>query len=241
MSETPLDQFKLTKLVNFEVSGYDISFTNSALFMASGILLVSVFLILALRQRKLVPGRMQSSAEILHDFILKTLNDNTFGKGEQYFPLIFSVFIFILTLNLLGGMPFGFAVTSHFSITFALAMIVFLAITTIAFIRHGFKFFSFFLPQDTPIFLAPLMIIIEIFTYLTRPVSLAIRLAANMTVGHILLFVIASFIVMMGYFGWVPIPFIMILSGFEFFVAVLQAYIFTILSCVYLNDAINLH
>ncbi|MCH9753446.1 MAG: F0F1 ATP synthase subunit A [Alphaproteobacteria bacterium] len=239
--ENPLDQFKIFSLIPIKLAGYDISFTNSSLFMVIALLLTSSFFILVLKTSKDVPGKLQSLAEILYNFILDTVNSNTMGKGEKYVPFIFTIFLFILTLNLFGVIPYGFTVTSHISVTFAAAMIVFISVTLIAFFRHGMKFFSFFLPQGTPIFLAPLMILIEFFTYMTRPISLSIRLAANMMVGHILMFVIATFIAIMGLWGFLPISFIVIFTGFELFVAILQAYIFTILSCVYLNDAINLH
>ena len=188
-----------------------------------------------------MPGALQSSAEIMHNFTLKILNENTAGKGEQYFPFIFSLFIFILTLNILGLIPHGYAVTSQIVVTFSLAIMVFITITIIAFIRHGWSFFSYFLPAGTPWFLAPLMIIIEFFTYCTRPISLSLRLAANMMSGHILIAVIAGFIVTMGIAGILPISFIVAFNAFELFVAILQAYIFTILTCVYLNDSIHLH
>ncbi|NDA91594.1 MAG: ATP synthase F0 subunit A, partial [Alphaproteobacteria bacterium] len=152
------------------------------------------------------------------------------------------LFMFIMVCNLFGMIPYGFTVTSHISITFALAMMVFLLVTLLGFILHGFHFFSLFLPAGTPWWLAPLMILIELFAYLARPVSLSLRLAANMVAGHVLLKVIAGFIVSMAFYLKIfPIPFISVLIGFEIFVAILQAYIFTILSCVYLNDAINLH
>jgi len=239
--ENPLDQFKLLPLVPIKFAGYDFSFTNSSLFMLMALLFTSSFFILILRKPKYAPGTLQSVAEILYNFISDTVNSNTMGKGEKYIPFIFSIFIFILTMNLFGVIPYAFTVTSHISVTFAAAMIVFISVTIIAFLKHGLKFFSFFLPHGTPIFLAPLMIIIEFFTYMTRPISLCIRLAANMMVGHILMFVIATFIAIMGLWGFLPISFIVIFTGFELFVAILQAYIFTILSCVYLNDAINLH
>ena len=239
--ENPLDQFKLVDLIPIHVAGYNLSFTNSSLFMVLALLLTSSFFILTLRSSKLVPGRCQAVAEILYNFILDTVNINTMGKGEKYLPFIFSIFAFILTLNIFGNIPYGFTVTSHISVTFAVAMLVFISVTIIAFIKHGLSFFSFFLPKGTPVFLAPLMIAIEFFTYMTRPISLSIRLAANMMVGHILVFVIATFIAAMGFWGFLPISFIVIFSGFELFVAILQAYLFTILTCVYLNDAINLH
>lgn len=239
--ENPLSQFELHDFIPLHFKGYDLSFNNSSMFMAIAILVTLGLSLPVIFKPKLVPGKMQSVSEMLYNFVLDTVNSNTMGKGEKYLPFIFSIFVFILTLNLFGAMPYGFAVTSHISVTFALAMIVFVSVTILAFIIHGFKFFSFFLPKGSPLFLAPLMILIEFFTYMTRPVSLCVRLAANMMVGHIVIFVIATFIAAMGIWGFLPMSFIVVLSGFELFVAVLQAYIFTILSCVYLNDAINLH
>jgi len=239
--ESPLDQFKLFNILPINVDGYDLSFTNSAMFMALSFVVISTFFVLSLKTSQLIPGKLQSAAEMLYNFVLDTVNINTMGKGEQYLPFVFSIFSFILTLNIFGLIPYGFTVTSHISVTFAAAMIVFVSVTVIAFIKHGLHFFSFFLPKGTPIFMAPLMILIEFFTYMTRPISLSIRLAANMMVGHILIFVIATFIAAMGIWAFLPMSFIVIFSGFELFVAILQAYLFTILTCVYLNDAINLH
>jgi F-type H+-transporting ATPase subunit a len=170
------------------------------------------------------------------------LDQSVGAKGRKFVPLIFTLFMFILTCNLFGMIPYGFTVTSHISITFALAMMVFLLVTLVGIYLHGFHFFSLFLPAGTPWWLAPLMVVIELFAYLARPVSLSLRLAANMVAGHVLLKVIAGFVVSMAiYLKILPIPFLVILIGFELFVAVLQAYIFTILSCVYLSDALNLH
>jgi F-type H+-transporting ATPase subunit a len=170
------------------------------------------------------------------------LDQNVGAKGKKFVPLIFTLFMFILTCNVFGMIPYGFTVTSHISITFALAMMVFLLVTLFGIYLHGFHFFSLFLPAGTPWWLAPLMVVIELFAYLARPVSLSLRLAANMVAGHVLLKVMAGFVVSMAiYLKILPIPFIVVLIGFELFVAALQAYIFTILSCVYLNDALNLH
>ena len=240
--ESPLTQFKVIDLVPIKLGSYNLSITNSVFFMLLSMTLISLFFISVLKRSSTnKPGKLQSAAEIIYDFTLNTLQSNTLGKGEKYFPLVFTIFTLILTLNIFGVIPNMFTVTSHLSVTFALAIIVFISITVTAFINHGLKFCSHFLPEGTPLFLAPLMILIELFAYLVRPVSLSIRLAANMTVGHILLFVISSFIIAMGIWGWVPVPLIIVLNLFEIFVAVLQAYIFTILSCVYINDAINLH
>jgi len=197
---------------------------------------------LAFRGKGLVPSRFQLSGELVYGMITGMLDQNVGAKGKKFVPLIFTLFMFILTCNVFGMIPYGFTVTSHISITFALAMMVFLLVTLFGIYLHGFHFFSLFLPAGTPWWLAPLMVVIELFAYLARPVSLSLRLAANMVAGHVLLKVMAGFVVSMAiYLKILPIPFIVVLIGFELFVAALQAYIFTILSCVYLNDALNLH
>lgn len=242
MLHSPLVQFNIKKLVELKLMGFDISFTNSAAYMLIAGILVSTYFYLAFYRSKLVPSRLQISAEILYNLITDMLNQNVGEKGYKFIPIIFTLFIFILFCNLLGMIPYGFTVTSHIIITFALAILVFLMVTIIGFMKHGLHFLTLFLPHGTPLWLAPLMIIIELFAYLAKPISLSLRLAANMMAGHILLKVIASFAVsLMIYLKFLPIPLMVILIGFEIFVAMLQAYIFTILACVYLNDAINLH
>ena len=161
--------------------------------------------------------------------------------AKKYIPFVFTLFMFILTCNLLGMLPFSFTVTSHIIVTFGMAIVVFVGVTIIGFMRHGFHYLSLFLPSGTPIAMAPLMIFTEFFAYMVRPVSLSVRLAANMTAGHIVMKVIASFVIMAPIIGVVPFALLTVLTGFELFVAVLQAYIFTILSCVYLTDAVKLH
>lgn len=243
MSEkhSPLDQFKVHPLIDIKLGTIDISFTNSSLFMVLAVVLITAFLALSMRRRMLVPGYLQSMAEACYQFVGNIVKDNVGHEGKKYFPFIFSIFMFVLVCNLLGMLPYSFTVTSHIIVTFALAALIFIGVTLIALIRHGLHFFSFFLPAGTPWWLAPLMIVIEVFAYLARPVSLSVRLAANMVAGHVLLKVIAGFVVAMGVWGIVPLPFIVMLTGFEIFIAILQAYIFTILACVYLNDAIHLH
>lgn len=242
MAHSPLDQFKIKEVFNIEIFGYDVSLTNSGVFMILAAFFVTTYFVLALGGKKLVPNRLQLSAEMFYTLITDMLNQNVGEKGKPFVPLIFTIFMFILACNLLGMVPYSFTVTSHIAVTFALAMLVFLLVTILGFVLHGFHFFSLFLPAGTPWWLAPLMILIEAFAYLARPVSLSLRLAANMVAGHVLLKVMAGFVVSMAiYLKFLPIPFIVVLIGFEIFVAILQAYIFTILSCVYLNDAINLH
>lgn len=242
MAHSPLDQFRVKEIVNLQIFGYDTSITNSSLFM----LLVGVFIVfyfmLAFRGKGLVPSRFQLSGELVYGMITGMLDQNVGAKGKKFVPLIFTLFMFILTCNVFGMIPYGFTVTSHISITFALAIMVFLLVTLFGIYLHRFHFFSLFLPAGTPCWLAPLMVVIELFAYLARPVSLSLRLAANMVAGHVLLKVMAGFVVSMAiYLKILPVPFIVVLIGFELFVAMLQAYIFTILSCVYLNDALNLH
>lgn len=242
MSHNPLEQFTIKELAKFSIYDYNLSFTNSSLFMLIALASVTLYFMAALYRKKLIPGKLQMSAELLYNLNADMAFKNIGPKGKQYVPLVFTLFLFILSCNLLGMVPYSFTVTSHISITFALAMFIFLLVTIIGFMRHGLHFLSLFLPSGTPLWLAPLMIVIELFAYLARPVSLSLRLAANMVAGHVLLKVIAGFIVSMSiYLKFIPIPFVVILIGFEIFVAILQAYIFAILTCVYLNDAINLH
>jgi F-type H+-transporting ATPase subunit a len=242
MTHSPLVQFNIKKLIEIKIFGFDVSFTNSSSYMLLASVLGLAYFYIALRRQQLIPSRLQISAEIIYNLVTDMLNQNVGSKGYKFIPLIFSIFIFILFCNLLGMVPYGFTVTSHIIVTFSLAITVFLVITTIGFVKHGLYFLTLFLPDGTPLWLAPLMIIIELFTYLARPISLSLRLAANMMAGHILLKVIAGFAVsLMIYLKFLPIPLMVMLIGFEIFVAILQAYIFTILSCVYLNDAVNLH
>ncbi|MDR0296964.1 MAG: F0F1 ATP synthase subunit A [Rickettsia sp.] len=242
MSHSPLDQFAIKKLVEINLFGFDISFTNSSLYMVLAGVIALLYFYLALKSEKIIPSRLQLSAEIIYDIITVTLSQNVGEKGRKFIPFIFTLFMFILLCNLLGMLPYGFTVTSHIVVTFTLAIVIFFMVTIIGFINHGLHFLSMFLPKGTPLWLAPLMIVIELFAYLARPISLSLRLAANMMAGHVLLKVMAGFIVsLMIFLKFLPIPLIVILIGFEIFIAILQAYIFTILACVYLNDAVNSH
>jgi F-type H+-transporting ATPase subunit a len=242
MSHSPLDQFKVKEIVGIEILGYDISLTNSSLFMMIAGTFIFLYFTFAFKSKKLIPTRLQLSGELIYGMISNMLQQNVGSGSRKFVPLIFTLFMFILICNLLGMIPYGFTVTSHISVTFAMAMMFFLLVTLLGLYLHGLHFFSLFLPAGTPWWLVPLMVVIELFAYLARPVSLSLRLAANMVAGHVLLKVMAGFVVSMAiYLKILPIPFIIVLIGFEIFVAVLQAYIFTILSCVYLNDAINLH
>jgi F-type H+-transporting ATPase subunit a len=242
MANNPLDQFLVKKLITIDLYGLNISFTNSSAYMLIAGSIVLSYFYLALRQERLIPSRLQVSAEIVYNIITGMLNQSVGQNGRKFVPLIFTLFMFILLCNLLGMIPYSFVVTSNIVITFGLAIMIFFVITICGFIINGIDFLSVFLPKGMPIWLAPLMIIIELCAYLAKPVSLSIRLAANMMAGHILIKVIAGFCVsFILFFKFVPVPMIVILIGFEICVAILQAYIFTILSCVYLNDAVNLH
>lgn len=242
MAHNPLEQFTIKKLIVIKLFGLDISFTNSSAYMVAAAVLALSYFYLALKKQEIIPSRLQISAEMVYIMITDMLEQNVGEKGRRFIPLIFTLFIFILLCNLLGMFPYSFTVTSHILITFALATIIFLLITIVGFITHGLHFLSLFLPKNIPLWLAPLMIILELFAYLAKPISLSLRLAANMMAGHILLKVISGFAVSLIIFlKFLPIPLIIALIGFEIFIAILQAYIFTILSCVYLNDALNLH
>lgn len=239
---SPLTQFEIKPLLSLNFFGHDISFTNSALVMTIAVGIALSFMLFALRKKALVPTRVQVMAESLFEMIDGMLVQNIGEGGKPFAPLIFSLFMFVLFCNLLGMIPYSFTSTSHITVTFTLAILVFLTVTIVGFVKHGLHFFSLFLPHGTPSWLAPLLIVIELVAYLARPISLSLRLAANMVAGHVLLKVLAGFMVVMSfYLKVVPAPFIVILVGFEIFIAILQAYIFTILSCVYLNDAVNLH
>jgi F-type H+-transporting ATPase subunit a len=241
-AHSPLEQFQIKRLVEIPIGGLDASFTNSSLFMAIAVLGITAFLLIAMRQRALVPTRMQSMAELCYEFIANMVRDNVGRAGMRYFPFIFSLFMFILFGNLLGMIPYTFTFTSHIIVTFALALVVFIGVTLIGFIKHGLHFLKFFVPSGVPMALLPLLVFIEVLSYLIRPVSLSVRLFANMTAGHTMLKVFAGFVVALGVLGgWAPLAFVVALTALEVGIAILQAYVFTILTCIYLNDTLNLH
>ncbi len=242
MSGSPFTQFELKPLIDLKLSNVSIAYTNSALFMTIASILAISFMFYATRKVAIIPSRLQCFAEIIYEFIEKTFINTVGKKSLRYFPEVFTTFLFIINCNLLGILPFSFTVTSHISICFALAATFFIFITITGIIINGKHFLKLFMPEGTPTWLMPIMILIELFSYLARPISLAVRLTSNMIAGHVLLKVIATLVVSTGVIGSVfAIPLISILTGFEIFVAFLQAYIFTILTCVYLNDALNLH
>lgn len=240
---SPLSQFEVHPILPLNFGDMNISFTNASLWMVIVVLTAIVVMFLGSRKRELVPGRWQSFSEVMIQFISNTLRETGGADAMRYFPMIFTLFIFVLLCNVLGMIPYSFTVTSHISVTFAMAICVFLACTMIAIVKHGpAKFLGSFLPEGTPWWMAPMMYFIELFSYLARPVSLSVRLSANMMAGHTMLKVIAGFVVMLGLMGgWAPMALLVVLTGFEIGIAVLQAYIFTVLTCVYLNNALHLH
>lgn len=241
-TNNPLDQFKIQTIVPLDIGGVDVSITNSTIFMFVVVLSIWLVLMLAMRSRALVPGRLQSLAEMSYEFIAGMLRENVGDEGRRYFPFVFTLFMFILFANLVGMIPYTFTVTSHIAVTFALAMVVFVGVTIIGFARHGLHFLKLFVPSGVPMVMLPLLVPIEIVSYFVRPVSLSVRLFANMMAGHAMLKVFGGFVVALGFVGgWLPLTFIVALTGLEFGIAFLQAYVFTILTCLYLNDAIHLH
>lgn len=242
----PIKQFEISPIVPIEIGGLDLSFTNSSLYMLITVTAASAFLYFAASGRSLIPSRLQSSAEMLYEFTSKTLRDNAGDEGMRFFPLVFSLFMFILTANLIGMFPFAFTVTSHIIVTFALAMLVFLTVIGYGIWRHGFKFFRLFMPADVPMILAPIIIPIEIVSFMSRPISHSIRLFAVMLAGHVTLKVFAGFVVSMsdlGVLGIVgavlPLLMTVALTALELMMSAIQAYIFTMLTCMYLSDALH--
>lgn len=237
-----MTQFEIHRIIPIDLFGYDVSFTNASLFMVIAVVLIAGFLIFAMGPRALVPGRLQSVAELAYEYIANMVRDTLGAEGMRYFPWVFTIFTFILTLNLLGLIPYSFTVTSHIIVTFAFAAMVWIMVTLIGFARHGFGFLRLFVPEGIPIALLPVIIPIELISYLIRPVSHSVRLFANMMAGHTMLKVFAGFVIALGLFGgWAPLAFLVVFTGLEFLVAVLQALVFTVLTCIYLNDALHMH
>ena len=244
-AHNPLEQFAIKRLVHLEVGGIDVSFTNSSAWMVIAITLITLFLTLSMRRQALVPSRWQSLAEMAYEFIANMVRENAGTAGMQYFPFVFSLFMFVLFSNMLGLLPLmslGFTVTSHIVVTFALAATVFIGVTLIAFAKHGLKFLTFFVPHGVPIPLLIILTPIEVISYFIRPFTLSVRLFANMMAGHTMLNIIAGFVIGLGVLaGWAPLIFMVGLTGLEIAIAGLQAFVFAILTCIYLNDALHLH
>ena len=237
----PIHQFEIKELIPLEIFETNISYTNSSLFMSLAIIFVTLLLLISIKNKSLIPSRLQSISEIFYEFISNMVSDNIGDKGRKFFPLIFTLFTFLLFGNMLGMLPYSFTFTSHIIVTFVLAMFVFLLVTLLGIFIHGFKFFGLFVPKGVPMIMLPLMIPIEIISYLSRPISLSVRLFANMMAGHTMLKIFAGFIVPLGIFGVAPLMVDVALTALEVLIAFLQAYVFTILTCLYLNEAINLH
>jgi len=245
----PLHQFQINPLFQIVLGGYDVSFTNSAFFMVVAVAAIYALLVMGMANKSMVPGRLQALAEMFYEFVANLVRDNAGHDAKPYFPFVFSIFMFVLIGNMIGMIPYTFTFTSHIIVTFALAATVFVFVTILALLKHGLHFFSFFMPHGAPIALAPILIPIEVISYVMRPVSLSIRLFANMMAGHTMLKVFAGFTVMMisglgalGFVtGLVPLAINVALTGFEFLVAFLQAYVFSILTCLYIRDALELH
>lgn len=246
----PMEQFTVKTIKPLALGGYDVSFTNSSMWMLIALVAISIFLFVGTAKPQLVPGRWQAAVEYLYDFVKKMLDENVGPEGRRFAPLVFSVFIFVLACNLLGLIPWigAFTPTSHVSVTLGLALIVFVTVCIVGFMRHGLHFFSLFWPHGSNIFLGAFVFVIEVLSFLSRPFTLAIRLFANMTAGHVLLKVFGTFVVALGSFGALPYVFGVVplgvniaLTALEVLIAVVQAYVFALLTSLYLNDAINLH
>jgi F-type H+-transporting ATPase subunit a len=243
----PIHQFQLTPLFRIgKIGPYEIVFTNSALFMLIAVAIIAALMLLPTAGRALVPGRLQSIAEISYEFVANTIRTTVGPEGMMFFPLVFSLFMFILVANVMGLIPGAFTVTSHIIVTAALALLVFLTVIVVGFLRNGLHFFKIFVPSGVPIYILPLVVVIEVFSFFMRPISHSVRLFANMLAGHITLKVFGGFVIMLsaaGFAGWlgaaVPVLMIVALTALELLVAFLQAYVFAILTCIYLNDALH--
>ena len=244
---SPLAQFEINKLIQLNVGDFDVSFTNSSLAMVLSVVFILTILFFGLKNIKIVPGKIQSLVELSYEFISNMIGDNIGKEGLRYLPFIFTLFFFILIGNLIGMMPLSFTWTSHIIVTFAIAFFIFLAATFIAIFKHGLlKFLGFFAPSGVPKPMLLLLVPIEIISYISRPISLSVRLFANMMAGHTLLKVIGGFVFVLGansfiIGGALPLAFLVALTGLEIVIAFLQAYVFAILTCLYINDAIHLH
>ena len=243
MATNPMEQFNVHKIgPEIKLGNIDLSFTNSSMFMLISAFAVCVILSLGTKDKKIVPNKFQLISELIYNFVAKMISDTAGSKAKPFFPFIFSLFMFVLLCNMIGMLPYSFTVTSHIIVTMVMALFIFIAVTIVGFYKHGIKYLTLFVPKGVPIILLPLITIIEIISYLSRPISLSVRLFANMMAGHTMLKVFGSFVISLGLIGgWLPLSFSVALTGLEILVAFLQAYVFAILTCIYLNDALNLH
>jgi F-type H+-transporting ATPase subunit a len=243
----PISQFQIKKIVTLgHIGPYEIAFTNSSLYMVIALGVILALMLGATSRRSLVPGRLQSVAELSYEFMASTLRSSAGPEGMKFFPLVFSLFMFILAVNVIGIIPFTFTVTSHIIITVSLALLVFFTVIIYGIKKNGLKFFKLFAPSGIPVLILPLIVIIEIMSFLSRPISHSVRLFANLLAGHITLKLVGGFVAMMGSLGalgWIgaiaPLSLTVALTALELLVAFLQAYVFAILTCIYLNDAIH--
>ena len=243
MSTNPMHQFIVYRIgPEISLGNIDISFTNASLFMIiSALAIISVFFA-GTRRKAVIPTKIQLLTELSYTLVSKMISDTAASKAKPYFPFIFSLFMFVLFCNMLGMLPYSFTVTSHIIVTFALAAIIFIGVTIIGFVNHGVGYLKLFIPSGVPVVLLPIIVIIEMISYLARPVSLSVRLFANMMAGHTMLKVFGGFVISLGIIGgWLPLSFTVALIGLEVLIAFLQAYVFAILTCIYLNDALNLN
>ena len=227
--------------IPIHIGSVDLSFTNASLSMVMTTLLIGGLFYAGTFKKRLIPARLQSLAELIYEFINSVILQTIGEEGRKYFPFILSLFLFIFFGNLLGMIPYNFTFTSHIIVTFALAMLIYTLVLFVALSKFGLSFFKRFIPEGVPWPIIPIIVPVEIISFFFRPISLAVRLFANMMAGHVLLKIFAGFCLMMGFFGILPIAFNVVFIGFEIFVAGLQAYIFTILSCVYIQDALHSH
>ena len=243
MSTNPMHQFNVYRIgPEISLGNVDISFTNASLFMIISALTIISVLFVGTRRKAIVPTKIQLLTELSYTLVSKMISDTAGSKAKPYFPFVFSLFMFVLFCNMLGMLPYSFTVTSHIIVTFALAAVIFVGVTIIGFVNHGAGYLKLFIPSGVPLFLLPLIVIIEIISYLSRPVSLSVRLFANMMAGHTMLKVFGGFVISLGIIGgWLPLGFTVALTGLEILIAFLQAYVFAILTCIYLNDALNLN
>lgn len=243
----PMHQFQIATLIPFHIGGVDLSFTNSSLWMLIGAVLSIVGLTIASERKAMIPGRLQVGAESLYNFIDNLITENVGAGAKQYFPLVFTLFVMVLVGNFLGMVPYSFTYTSHLAVTAGLALMVFFTVLVIGIARHGTHFFSLFVPPGVPMWLLWLVVLIEIVSFISRPITLSVRLFANMVAGHVLMKVIAGFAIMfagVGGFAWLgtllPVAFNIVMIGFEFFIAFIQAYVFAVLTCIYLKDTMEI-
>jgi len=243
MAANPMAQFNVYRIgPEIKLGTFDISFTNASLFMIISTIAILLIFNLGSKKNALLPNKIQLLAELSYSFVAKMINDTAGSKAKPYFAFIFSLFMFVLFCNIFGMIPYTFTVTSHIIVTFVLAAVIFIGVTIIGFIKHGLGYLKLFVPSGVPVILLPLIVIIEIISYLSRPISLSVRLFANMMAGHTMMKVFGSFVISLGIVGgWLPLSFSVALTGLEILVAFLQAYVFAILTCIYLNDALNLH